>query len=76
MIAILLIASTFMIIILLAVFFFAVQVRKWSLYREEEQMKRFEEYKERADADKNEILREVKNLLSGVHQLLNNASAN
>lgn len=72
MIGVLIIESTFMVLILIAVFAFALQTKKWAIYREQQQQKRFEEFREDMEKTQTIIKSEVKQLIAGVNKIINN----
>lgn len=72
MIGVLIIESTFMVLILIAVFAFALQTKKWAIYREQQQQKRFEEFREDMKKTQTIIKSEVKQLIAGVNKIISN----
>jgi len=70
MIGILLVSSTFLIVILIAVLLLAFNVKRWAEVKEDENKKRFDELKARIDETQNLFKNQVTELITNFKNLL------
>jgi len=70
MIAVLVISSTFMVVIFIAIFIFALHIKRWAVYKETETQKRFDRLTERIDETQRLFREDVSKILKSVKSLI------
>lgn len=70
MIAVLVISSTFMVVIFIAIFIFALRIKRWAVYKETETQKRFDRLTERIDETQRLFREDVSKILNSVKSLI------
>lgn len=70
MIAVLVISSAFMVVIFIAIFIFALHIKRWAVYKETETQKRFDRLTERIDETQRLFREDVSKILNSVKSLI------